>query len=99
MIDVSRNGLLHVDGAIKMLRKFALMGLNMCLLYNEDTYEVPGGRLARPALASQPYFFCTAWYFLNCSPLKNFRSARSSSCVGLNRLSAEPAAITLRPAV
>ncbi|HYF51369.1 MAG TPA: beta-N-acetylhexosaminidase [Planctomycetota bacterium] len=42
MIDVSRNGVLRVDAAKSLLRRFALMGLNMCLLYSEDTYEVPG---------------------------------------------------------
>jgi hexosaminidase len=42
MIDVSRNGVLRVDAAKALLRRFALMGLNMCLLYSEDTYEVPG---------------------------------------------------------
>ena len=42
MIDVSRNGVLRVDAAQFFLRRMALMGLNMCLLYAEDTYEVPG---------------------------------------------------------
>jgi hypothetical protein len=42
MIDVSRNGVLRPDTAKAILRRFALMGLNMCLLYAEDTYEVPG---------------------------------------------------------
>jgi len=41
-----RNGVLRPDAAKALLRRYALMGLNMCLLYAEDTYEVPG----------EPYF-------------------------------------------
>ena len=42
MIDVSRNGVVNLDAAKAFLRRLALMGFNMCLLYSEDTYEVPG---------------------------------------------------------
>lgn len=41
MIDCSRNGVLRPDMAKMLLRRLALMGLNMCMLYTEDTYEVP----------------------------------------------------------
>jgi hexosaminidase len=42
MVDVSRNGVLTVSAAKHFLRCCALMGLNMIMLYSEDTYEVPG---------------------------------------------------------
>ncbi len=42
MIDISRNGVLTPSAARAMLRRCALMGLNMAILYSEDTYEVPG---------------------------------------------------------
>ncbi|MHB9130990.1 MAG: family 20 glycosylhydrolase [Armatimonadota bacterium] len=42
MVDVSRNGVLTVPAAKDYLRCCALMGLNMVMLYSEDTYEVPG---------------------------------------------------------
>ena len=42
MVDVSRNGVLRVKSARAFLRRLALMGFNVCLLYAEDTYEVPG---------------------------------------------------------
>ena len=42
MPDCSRNGVLSLDGAKALLRRIALMGLNMMILYTEDTYEVPG---------------------------------------------------------
>ena len=42
MIDVSRNAVLRPETVREMLRKSALMGLNVCMLYSEDTYEVPG---------------------------------------------------------
>jgi len=41
MIDVSRNGVLRPDTFRALLRRFALMGLNMAILYSEDTYEIP----------------------------------------------------------
>nr|WP_309098515.1 beta-N-acetylhexosaminidase [Fredinandcohnia onubensis] len=41
MIDVSRNAVLTVDGIKILLRKMAVMGLNMAMVYTEDTYEVP----------------------------------------------------------
>lgn len=42
MIDVSRNAVLTVEAVKLLLRKMALMGLNMLMLYTEDTYEVEG---------------------------------------------------------
>jgi len=42
MVDVSRNGVLEPEAAKAFLRRCALMGLNMAILYSEDTYEVPG---------------------------------------------------------
>lgn len=42
MIDVSRNGTLRVDVVRSLLCRYALMGLNMVILYTEDSYEVPG---------------------------------------------------------
>lgn len=41
MVDCSRNGVLRPDMAKVLFRRWALMGLNMCMLYTEDTYEVP----------------------------------------------------------
>lgn len=41
MIDCSRNGVLKPEGVRMLLRKMALMGLNMGMMYTEDTYEVP----------------------------------------------------------
>jgi hexosaminidase len=46
MIDVSRNGVLLPEAARTLLRRCALMGINVMMLYSEDTYEVPG----------EPYF-------------------------------------------
>lgn len=41
MLDVSRNGVLRPDAFRSLLRRYALMGINMAILYTEDTYEVP----------------------------------------------------------
>ena len=41
MLDCSRNGVMTPDAVKKMIRYMALMGLNMLMLYTEDTYEVP----------------------------------------------------------
>lgn len=46
MVDVSRNAVLTVKSIKEMLRKMALMGLNMFMLYTEDTFQVEG----------EPYF-------------------------------------------
>ena len=46
MIDCSRNAVLTLDTVKYFLRKMALMGLNLCMLYTEDTYTVEG----------EPYF-------------------------------------------
>jgi len=42
MIDCSRNGVSTVDTVRSLLRKAALMGVNMAMLYTEDTYVVEG---------------------------------------------------------
>lgn len=41
MFDCSRNAVLKPDAVRFFLRKMALMGLNLGMLYTEDTYEVP----------------------------------------------------------
>lgn len=46
MVDVSRNAVLKVASIKEMLRKMALMGLNLFMLYTEDTFSVEG----------EPYF-------------------------------------------
>ncbi len=46
MFDVSRNAVLRPDTLRGFLRRMALMGMNLGMMYTEDTYEVPG----------QPYF-------------------------------------------
>ena len=46
MWDCSRNAVLSLDTVKYFLRKMALMGLNLCMLYTEDTYAVEG----------EPYF-------------------------------------------
>src|SRR5690625_4589935 len=40
MLDASRNAVLTVDGIHNMLCKMAIMGLNVLMVYTEDTYEV-----------------------------------------------------------
>lgn len=40
MFDCSRNAVLRVDTVKDLLRKMACMGLNMAMLYTEDTYEI-----------------------------------------------------------
>lgn len=42
MADCSRNAVLSVDGAKKLIRVLAAAGYNGLMLYTEDTYEVPG---------------------------------------------------------
>ncbi|MDD3725849.1 MAG: family 20 glycosylhydrolase, partial [Candidatus Ratteibacteria bacterium] len=42
MLEASRNGVLTVENIKCLLRRFALMGINMVMLYTEDTYEVEG---------------------------------------------------------
>ncbi|MCX7590912.1 MAG: beta-N-acetylhexosaminidase [Kiritimatiellae bacterium] len=42
MIDCSRNGVMTVEALQAFLRRVSLMGVNMVMLYTEDTYEVPG---------------------------------------------------------
>lgn len=41
MFDMSRNAVMTVASVKLMLRKMALMGLNMMMLYTEDTYTIP----------------------------------------------------------
>ncbi|THE13806.1 beta-N-acetylhexosaminidase [Bacillus timonensis] len=40
MLDASRNGVLTVSEIKSLLRKMAVMGLNVLMVYTEDTYEV-----------------------------------------------------------
>jgi len=40
MIDMSRNAVMKVSQVKTMMRKMALMGMNMYMLYTEDTYEI-----------------------------------------------------------
>ena len=42
MVDMSRNVVMNVKTVKLMLRKMALMGQNMFMLYTEDTYEIEG---------------------------------------------------------
>ncbi len=46
MLDCSRNAVIKVDHMKTWLRRLALLGYNMAMLYTEDTYE----------LADEPYF-------------------------------------------
>ncbi len=46
MLDCSRNAVLKVETVTYILEKMALMGLDMAMLYTEDTYEIE----------SRPYF-------------------------------------------
>lgn len=40
MVDMSRNAVMNVKTVKTMMRKMALMGMNMYMLYTEDTYEI-----------------------------------------------------------
>lgn len=42
MLDVSRNSVYTIEALQKILVMHALLGLNMVMLYAEDTFEVPG---------------------------------------------------------
>lgn len=42
MVDCSRNAVMQVPYLMKWLRRLALLGYNMVLLYTEDTYQVEG---------------------------------------------------------
>lgn len=42
MVDCSRNAVLTVDTVKDIIRRIAAMGLNMAMLYTEDTYEIEG---------------------------------------------------------
>lgn len=42
MFDMSRNSVFHVKTVKEIMKRMALMGLNMFMLYTEDTYEVEG---------------------------------------------------------
>lgn len=41
MIDASRNAVMNIKGTKEFLRQMAAMGMNLAMLYTEDTYEVP----------------------------------------------------------
>ena len=42
MLDCSRNAVMRADYVKRWLRRLALFGFNMVMLYTEDTYKVPG---------------------------------------------------------
>lgn len=42
MLDVSRNAVMKPDSVKRLIRMIASLGLNLLMLYTEDTYEVPG---------------------------------------------------------
>jgi hexosaminidase len=42
MLDVSRNAVMNVEHFKKYLRRLALLGYNLAMLYSEDTYTLPG---------------------------------------------------------
>lgn len=42
MVDMSRNAVMNVETVKAMMRKMALMGMNVYMLYTEDTYEIEG---------------------------------------------------------
>ncbi|MBO5270602.1 MAG: family 20 glycosylhydrolase, partial [Clostridia bacterium] len=42
MVDMSRNAVMNLKTVKSMMRKMALMGMNMYMLYTEDTYEIEG---------------------------------------------------------
>ena len=46
MLDCSRNAVFTVEKVKSVIRTLAKMGMNVLMLYTEDTYEVPG----------EPYF-------------------------------------------
>lgn len=46
MFDVSRNAVLRKESLEEMIEKMALMGMDLGMMYTEDTYEIP----------SEPYF-------------------------------------------
>lgn len=46
MFDCSRNGVMNEEMLRTVMRRVSLMGINMIMLYCEDTYEIPG----------EPYF-------------------------------------------
>ena len=41
MVDVSRNAVLTVEAVTRYIDQLASLGMNMLMLYTEDTYEVP----------------------------------------------------------
>ena len=42
MLDVSRNAVMKPEAVRRLIRMIASLGLNLLMLYTEDTYEVPG---------------------------------------------------------
>ena len=42
MLDCSRNAVMRPDHVDRWLRRMALMGCNLFMVYTEDTYEIPG---------------------------------------------------------
>ena len=41
MIDMSRNGVFRVEAVKRFIDRMACLGMNVLMLYTEDTYEVP----------------------------------------------------------
>ena len=41
MLDMSRNGVMTVEAVTRWIDRMACLGMNMLMLYTEDTYEVP----------------------------------------------------------
>ena len=42
MVDVSRNAVMKKEAVKRVIRMLVALGMNMLMLYTEDTYEVPG---------------------------------------------------------
>ena len=61
MFDTSRNAVLRPDTLRSFLRKMALMGMNLGMMYTEDTYEVPGQPYLATSAAVIPTRSCTLW--------------------------------------
>ena len=75
MLDCSRNGVIRPETLKAFMRRVALMGVNMIMLYTEDTYEVPGepffgylrGRYTRKELKDlDDYAFCLGIEMIPC---------------------------------
>ena len=61
MLDVSRNGVYLPDTLKQFILNSALMGVNMLMLYTEDTYEVPGQHFRGTCADVTPKKNCRIW--------------------------------------